>query len=63
VGDRSAEGALLLGSFRIDVNPLKVAGRLGELVHPLLGDLHPIAVAKMLADDLFQAGGSVNGSC
>src|SRR4029078_2010706 len=42
VGDRSTERALFLCSFGIDVNPLKVASRFGELVHPLLGDLHPI---------------------
>ena len=51
MGDRPAERALLLGTLGIDVDPLEVAGRLGELVDPLLGDLHPVAVAEVFADD------------
>ncbi len=47
--DGGAERALLrlLG---IDVNPLVVAGRLGELVDPLLLDLQPVGVPQLLTD-------------
>ena len=47
--DRAAERALLCGAFRVDVDPLVVAGGVGELVHLVLGDLDPVAVAEMLA--------------
>ena len=63
MGDRSAERALLLGSLGVDVDPLEVAGCLGELVDPLLGDLDPLAVAEMLADRLFQSGRSIDRAC
>ena len=33
----------------VDVDPLVVAGRVGELVDALLGDLDPVAVAEVLA--------------
>jgi hypothetical protein len=36
VGDRPAERALLAGPLDVDVDPLVVAGRLGELVDLLL---------------------------
>ena len=63
VGDRPTERALLLGSFGVDVDPLEVSGCFGELVDALLGDLHPVAVAEMLTDGLFQPGGSMDSSC
>jgi hypothetical protein len=47
-GDRAAERRPL-GPLDIDVDPLEVAGGLGELVHPLLGDLDPVAVAEVPA--------------
>ena len=63
MGDRPTERAFLLGPLGIDVDPLEVSGRLGELVDAFLRDLHPVAVAEMFADDLFQPGGSVNCAC
>ena len=48
VRDGPAEGALL-GLLDVDVDPLVVTGRVGELVHPLLGDLHPVGGADLLA--------------
>ena len=50
MGDRPAERAGL-GPFDVDVDPLVVAGGLGELVHHGLGDLHVLAVAEVLADE------------
>ena len=47
VRDRPAEGALL-GLLDVDVDPLVVTGRVGELVHALLGDLHPVGGADLL---------------
>ena len=35
---------------RIDVDPLVVAARLGELVDALLGDLEPVARRDLAAD-------------
>src|SRR6185312_3569738 len=48
VGDGAAERPLL-GPLDVDVDPLVVAGRLRERVHPLLGDLEPLAEAEVLA--------------
>ena len=42
------------GLLDVDVDPLVVTGRLGELVDPLLGDLHPLAGAELLAGRLGQ---------
>src|SRR6267378_3764903 len=41
---------LACGAFRVDMNPLLVAGRLGELVDAVLGDLDPVADADLGAD-------------
>src|SRR5262249_24705887 len=48
-GDGAAEGTGL-GPLDVDVDPLVVAGGVGELVHLVLGDLDPVAVAEVLAD-------------
>ena len=50
VGDRRAEGALGLGPLDVDVDPLVVAGELGEGVDVGLGDRAPLARADLLAD-------------
>ena len=49
MGDGPAEGTGL-GPLDVDVDPLVVAGGVGELVHLLLGDLDVVAVAEVLAD-------------
>ena len=46
--DGAAERAAL-GALHVDVDPLVVAGGLGERVDPLLGDLDPVAGADLLA--------------
>ena len=51
MGDRAAEGTGLR-LLDVDVNPLVVARGIGEEVHALLGDLHPVGVAEVLADVL-----------
>src|SRR5215211_286384 len=56
VGDRAAEGALGFRALDVDVDPLVVTGRLGELVHVLLGDLVPVAGAELAADQSGQLG-------
>ena len=43
VGDRPAERALGVGPLHVDVDPLVVAGGLGEQVDLRLGDLDPVA--------------------
>ena len=60
MGDGSAERAFLLGPLRIDVDPLEVAGGVGELVDAFLRDLHPVAVAEVLADNPFEPRGTLN---
>ncbi len=51
--DRGAERALSrLG--RVDVDPLVVAGGVGELVDPLLGDLQPLRGAEIGPDGVQQ---------
>ena len=47
VGDGAAD--LAGGALHVDVNPLVVAGGVGELVHPVLIDLHPVGDADFLA--------------
>ncbi len=41
---------------RVDVDPLVVAGRVGEGVDALLVDQQPVAVAEMLADGGLELG-------
>ena len=62
VGDRAAERAGL-GLLDVDVDPLVVTGRLGELVDLLLGDLDVGAVSEMLADEPFELVGAVDHAC
>ena len=47
--DRSAERSCH-GALRVNVNPLIVAGYFGKFVDVLLGDLHPVAYAELLAN-------------
>ena len=54
MGDRAAEGPGL-GLLGIDVDPLMVAGGVGEQVHLLLGDLVPVALTQVLT----RVGGKV----
>jgi hypothetical protein len=54
VGDRAAERAGLR-PLDVDVDPLVVAGGVGEQVHLLLGDLDVLAVAEVLADEAFSS--------
>jgi hypothetical protein len=42
------------GALEVHVDPLVVAGGVGELVDPLLGDLDPLAGAELLAGRLGQ---------
>jgi hypothetical protein len=42
------------GPLAIDVDPLVVAGRVGEQVNSLLGDHVPIAGAKILSGVVFE---------
>ena len=55
VGDRRPVRAGR-GTLGIDVDPLVVAGGVGERVHAFLRDLEPIAVAEVLADSGFDLG-------
>src|SRR5512146_1750320 len=50
VGDRRAEGALVLGLLDVDVDPLVVPRELGEGVDVVLGDRTPIARADLLPE-------------
>jgi hypothetical protein len=52
VGDRGAEGALGLGPLDVDVDPLVVAGELGEGVDVGLGDLAPLTSTAAIAASL-----------
>jgi hypothetical protein len=54
VGDRAPEGPVL-GALGVDVDPLVVAGGVGERVDPLLGDLVPVALPEMCARRRLQA--------
>ena len=60
VGDRAAEGALLLGPLDVDVDPLVVAGGVGEQVHLLLRDLDVVAVAEVLTHEVAEAVDSLH---
>ena len=59
MGDRGAERPGL-GPLDVDVDPLVVAGGVGELVDLLLGDLDVVAVAEVLADERAQLVESVD---
>ena len=48
--DRGAIGALGLGAFDVDVDPLMVAGDVGEVVDPLLADLQPVTDTEFASD-------------
>ncbi|HEY1457843.1 MAG TPA: hypothetical protein VGF15_04930 [Solirubrobacteraceae bacterium] len=48
VGDRRPEGTLGLGALDVGVDPLVIAGQIGELVDHLLCDLAPLARAHDL---------------
>jgi len=52
VSDRAAEFAI--GARHVHMDPLVVAGGLGELVHPFLGDLKPIGNADFLSHEAGQ---------
>ena len=52
VGDRLAARHLALGALGIDMDPLVVAGGLGELVDPRLRDVDPVADADFLTHHL-----------
>ncbi len=54
VGDGHAEGGFAAGALGIDVDPLPVAGYLGELVDRVLSDGQPVAGGDFLADERFQ---------
>jgi hypothetical protein len=53
VRDGGAEGSFRR-ELRVDVDPLAVAGRVGERVDLLLRDRMPVAVAEVLTDGVAQ---------
>ena len=59
MGDGDAEGPVL-GPLGVDVDPLVVVGRVGEEVHPVLGDRLPLGVSELLADELVKGVDSVD---
>ena len=52
MGDRATEGAFLLAALDVDVNPLVVAGQVGELVDHLLCDDKFVAPLPVLLGGL-----------
>ncbi len=62
MGDRRPERPGL-GPLDVDVDPLVVAGGVGELVDLVLGDLDAVAVAEVLADERAQFVGAVDRAC
>src|SRR5260370_41957643 len=56
--DRLAARHLALGALDIDMDPLMVAGRVGEFVDLLLGDRIPVADPDLLALISLQIGGA-----
>src|SRR5207253_9367582 len=56
--DRLAARHLALGALDIDMDPLMVAGRVGEFVDLLLGDRVPVADPDLLALIGLQIGGA-----
>ena len=68
--DGGAVGQLAPGPLDVDMDPLVVAGRLGETVDALLRDQYPIADPDLLADGSFHGGeigklphGPLHSSC
>src|SRR3984893_5977892 len=58
--DRLAARHFALGALEIDVDPLMVAGRVGEFVDLFLGDRVPVADPDLLAFIGLQIGGAFN---
>src|ERR1700730_10534367 len=56
--DRLAARHFALGALDIDMDPLMVAGRVGEFVDLLLGDRVPVADPDLLAFVGLQIGGA-----
>ena len=50
MGDRGAEGAVL-GAFRVHVDPLVIAGGVGEFVDLFLGDFAVVGGAEVGAGE------------
>src|ERR1700692_650878 len=59
MGDRLAARHLALGALDIDMDPLVVAGGVGEFVDLLLGDRVPVADPDLLALIGLQIGGAL----
>ena len=57
MGDRRTEGAFLR-ALDVDMDPLVIVGRIGELVDAVLGDLEPLAGTEILADRLLERFGA-----
>ncbi len=53
MGNRGAGGQHAAGAFDIDMDPLIVAGGLGELVDPLLVDVNPVARPDLRSNRCF----------
>jgi hypothetical protein len=62
VRDGPAEGAGP-GRLDVDVDPLVVAGGVGELVDPLLGHLHPLGAAEVRAGARLELVETVDDQC
>ena len=54
MGDGAAEGAFASGALRVEVNPLLIAGAMGELIDARLVEKDPRGDADLLADMLGQ---------
>ena len=52
--DRGPTGRFACGAFRVDVDPLLVAGRFGELVDAILGNFDLVADADFGADSALE---------
>ena len=50
MGHRLAEGTLAGRPFRVDVDPVRVEGRVGEPVDLVLADREPVRDGDLLAD-------------
>src|ERR1700687_3681360 len=50
--DRPTEGTFFFASLDVDMNPLMVAGHVGELIYFLLGDVNRLAPRTKLFADL-----------